>query len=60
MRKIKVYTHIDDYGQMVDNIRVKVDNKINIDNVCVELGALLRSEWKGLVKRDSFRRVGRG
>lgn len=37
MRKIKVYTHIDDYGQMVDNIRVKVDNKINIDNVCVEL-----------------------
>ena len=29
-RKIKVYTHIDDYGQMVDNIRVKVDNKINM------------------------------
>lgn len=37
MRKVVAYTHIDDYGQTVDSLKLMADNEINSEDVSVEL-----------------------
>lgn len=37
MRKVIVYTHIDDYGQTVDNIKFIEDNEVNSQDTAFEL-----------------------